>query len=81
MLAFPSLAYLPLVGIGTEVKVANCDLALVEDTRGDAGDELQVIHPLYLFGPFSIPVASSTFFLIEREALQRKSGQIVYFPT
>jgi hypothetical protein len=39
---------------------------------GHPGDEVQIIHPLYLFALFPIPVADRGFPFIEGEALQGK---------
>jgi hypothetical protein len=38
--------------------------------RGDPGNEFQIVHPLHLFGTFSIPVANLAFPFIQGEALQ-----------
>jgi len=47
-------------------------LSLVGDMRGDTGNELQVVHPLHLFGALSISVADLALFFIEGEPLQGK---------
>jgi len=51
------LPELPPVGIGGEAEVTDCDLSLIGDMGSRPGDELQVVHPLYLFGAFPIPIA------------------------
>ena len=45
------------MGISVEPVISHRDLALVRDMRGHSGDELQVVHPLQVFGLFAIPVA------------------------
>jgi hypothetical protein len=60
------------MGIGVQAEVTDHDLAFVWNMRGDARDELQIIHPLLVFGLFPIPVADLALLLREREALQRK---------
>ena len=43
-----SLAHLPSVSIGVEAVVANHDLSLVRNMRGDSGYKPQIIHPFLL---------------------------------
>lgn len=56
---------LPPVGVGVEAVVSHGDLAFVGDMGSGQGDELQVIHPLRLFGLFPIPVADLSCLVIE----------------
>ena len=59
-------------GIGVQAEVTDGDLSLVGDMRSDPGDELEVVHPLHLFGVFPISVADLTFPFIEGEPFQRE---------
>jgi hypothetical protein len=69
------------MGIGVEAVITHRDLALIRDMGGDPGDELQVVHPLQLFGVFPIPVADLAFPFIEGEALQgeKRSDHVKIF--
>jgi len=58
------------MGIGVEAVISHCDLALVRNMGSDPGDELQVVHPLYLSGLFPVPIAHLGSLFIEGEALQ-----------
>jgi len=58
------------MGIGVEAEITDRDLALVGDRGSRPGDELQVVHPLHLLGPFPIPITNASFLFIEGEALQ-----------
>ena len=60
------------VGIGVQPVIPHHDLDLIGNMASEAGDKLQIIHPLQLFGSFSISVADFTFHFIKREALQGK---------
>jgi len=42
----------------------------IRDVGDDPGDELQVVHPLQIFGLFPITVADLGSLFIEEEALQ-----------
>ena len=57
-------------GIGVQAEVTDGDLSLVGDMRSDPGDELQIVHPLHLFGVFPIAVADLAFSFIEGEPPQ-----------
>ena len=60
------------MGVGVQPIISHPDLALVRDIRGHPGDELQVVHPLQIFGLFPILVADLGFPFIQGEALQGK---------
>ena len=68
----PRLAHLTPMSIGVEAEVADSDLTLVGDMRGDPGDKFQVIHLLCLSSLFPEPVGEPIFFLIEGKTLQGK---------
>ena len=72
MLSLLSLVHLAPMSIGIEAKVTDHDLAFVGDVRGYPGDKLLIIHPLQIFGFFSILVAYLALRLIKRESLERK---------
>jgi len=61
---------LPPMSIGVQAEVTDSDLSLVGNMGSDPGDELQVVHALYLLGVFPIPIADLGLFLRERESLQ-----------
>jgi hypothetical protein len=46
---------LPPVGIGVEAVITHRDLSLIRDMGSHPGDELEVVHPLHLFGLFLEP--------------------------
>jgi hypothetical protein len=58
------------VGVGIEAVISDCHLPLIRNMGGHPGDELEVVHPLYLSGLFPIPIADPAFFFIEGEAFQ-----------
>jgi hypothetical protein len=49
------------MGISVDPIKLHSDVALVGNMRDDPGDELRIIHPLQIFGFFTIPVASLAF--------------------
>ena len=61
---------LPPMRISVEAIISHRDLALVRDMGSRPGDELQVVHPLHLFGVFPIAVADLAFSFIEGEPPQ-----------
>jgi len=60
------------MGIDVEAVISDRDLAFVRDMRSHPSDELEVVHPLYLFGIFAILVADLACVFIEGEAFQRE---------
>jgi hypothetical protein len=63
---------LPSIGIGVEAVISHRDLALVRDMGSDPGDELQIVHPLHLFGLSPVPIAHLGSLFIKGEAFQGK---------
>jgi hypothetical protein len=68
------------MGIGVEAIITHRDLALVGDVGGHPGNELRVVHPLLLFGAFSISVADLAVPFIDGEAFQREHRSAHVFP-
>jgi hypothetical protein len=60
------------MGIGVKAIISHRDLALVRNMGGRPGDELQGVHPLQVFGLFTITVADPAEIFIEREPLRRQ---------
>jgi len=60
------------VSVRIEAVISHGDLALVWNMGGRPGDEIQIIHPLYLCRAFPIPIANLTLVLQEGESLQGK---------
>jgi hypothetical protein len=65
MTNFLRLADFPPMGISIQAVVAHHDLAFVWDVGGHPGSELQVVHPLLLFGSFPVPVTDLVLLLID----------------
>jgi len=64
------LSYLPPVGIRVKAVITHHDLTFVRDVRGDSGDKLQIIKPLFLGALPRILIANLPLSLIEEEPLQ-----------
>jgi hypothetical protein len=69
------------MSIGLQAEVTNRDLTLVGDMRGHPSDELQIVHPLHLFGFFPMPVRNLALFSEKESRSSERSGLIMYFPT
>ena len=63
---------LPAMGVGVEAIISHRDLSLVGNMGSRSSDELQVVHPLQIFGSLLIAIADPAFIFIEEEAFQRK---------
>jgi hypothetical protein len=60
------------MGVGIKAIISDCHLPLVRNKGGHPGNELQVVHPLQIFGLFPITVADLGSLFIEREAFEGK---------
>jgi hypothetical protein len=68
------------MSIGVQAEVTDSDLSLVGNMGSNPGDELEVVHPLQIFGLFPIPITDLTLFLREREPLQRWGWRFIRSP-
>jgi len=57
------------MGVGVEAIISDRDLPLIRDMGDDPGDELQVVHPLYLSSVFPRPAVDPAFPFIQGKPL------------